>query len=57
MTKADLTRVSRAADKAARAREELEAAIRQAATRNSVREIATAAGLSKSRVHQIASKS
>jgi len=58
---ADLKLVQRTAQRdvaaaaaAEQARAALEAAIRRAAKTNSVRAIAVAAGLSKSRVHQIA---
>jgi len=65
MTKtADLKRAEKAAERdaaaaasAARARRTLETAIRRAAASgSSVREIAAATGLGKSRIHQIASR-
>ena len=51
----ELKRVRRAAAKAASAREELHAAIREATKTASLREVAAAAGLSHEQVRRIAS--
>jgi AcrR family transcriptional regulator len=48
-----LAQVRRAADKAERARADFETAIRRAAEEHSLREVAEAAGLTKTRIHQI----
>ncbi len=53
MISTELKRVARAARKSGLARQERDAAIREAAQHHSLAEVAQAAGITRGRVHQI----